>query len=171
MISSSSSSGYLLLHLLFGEYLFESPPLFLISLKSSIKQSWSAGVYQGVIIIVFAQVVIPYVCMLVRSILWFLPTSKLSRSKRELILRIMDAFSRVQLVSFFITCIYLISFHFDVTTVDPPQSNIQVKLFVYCIICCLKTRLKVFCHLDVRFLALCEVVFDFFELPSFAFCC
>jgi hypothetical protein len=115
-ITAMSTSAILVIRLIFGEKTLTSDSLYSINLSSSVESAWNAGVYQMAIVLVLAQVVLPYGKLVLMLLCWFIPHKSLSWRKKLNLLLCLDFVGRFQLISAFILVIYSLAFHFVIGT-------------------------------------------------------
>lgn len=87
--------------------------VFSFNLSGTVQQMWDAKVYPLSILIAFFSGGWPYVKLMVMMAALVLPPSLLSGQTRGTLLKFVDAYGKWSLVDFFVMCMFLCAFYFD----------------------------------------------------------
>jgi hypothetical protein len=164
-ISSNTSVGasvYLVIKAA-GEDTIRFPSLFDFSLANSVQDMWNAKVYALSILIAVFSGIWPYVKLLLLTVCWLVPPTRIGILHRERILLLLDALGKCSLVDSFVMILMMVAFHFSisptVTPVTPPGTLVaQVWVephygfytFILATMCSLViTHIVVYCHRKV----------------------
>ncbi len=102
--------------------------IFKFTLGGTVKDMWNAEVYVLATLIAFFSGGWPYVKLVVMLAAWVLPSHIFNKAQRGHLLKFVDAYGKWSLVDFFVMCLFLCAFHFDLQLSDEPQIEILMRV-------------------------------------------
>jgi hypothetical protein len=96
-----------------GNKVISPPSIFDFGLANTVRDMWTAGVYPLSILIAFFSGVWPYIKLISMLVSWFTPTSILTQSRRESILRWLDVLGKWSLLDAYVMVMMMVAFHVE----------------------------------------------------------
>lgn len=111
-----------------GEVTHAPLEVFKFTLGGTVKDMWNAEVYILATLIAFFSGGWPYVKLVVMLAAWLLPSSIFPKTQRGQFLKFVDAYGKWSLVDFFVMCLFLCAFHFDLQLSEDPTVEIVMRV-------------------------------------------
>jgi len=95
------------------------PPLFKFTLMNSVEDMWNAKAYPLALLIALMSGIWPYIKLVMMGACWWLPPAILPISRRDLMVRILDASGKWCIVDTQMLVMMMVAFHFDIVMGKP----------------------------------------------------